>query len=108
MRTAIAIAVATLLLAVVPVHAQEKKEAGNPAVFKVEFNIHDGSDAAAKAGRRYAMLIDTTGKGTFKIGNRVPVATASFQPGAGGGGNATVNTQYQYFDVGVNIDCSIH
>ena len=50
-------------------------------------------------------------KATLKIGQRVPVATGSFQAGVGvgvGGGagvvNPLVNTQFQYLDVGVNID----
>ena len=35
----------------------------------------------------------------------MPVATGSFQPGIGGVGiNPLVNTQFQYLDVGVNID----
>jgi general secretion pathway protein D len=48
----------------------------------------------------------------LRIGDRVPVATGSFQAGVGvgatGGGagfvNPLVNTQFQYLDVGVNID----
>jgi general secretion pathway protein D len=44
-------------------------------------------------------------KAQLKIGSRVPVATGSFQPGIGGVGiNPLVNTQFQYLDVGVNID----
>jgi general secretion pathway protein D len=44
-------------------------------------------------------------KATLKIGDRVPVATGSFQPGIGGVGiNPLVNTQFQYLDVGVNVD----
>jgi general secretion pathway protein D len=50
-------------------------------------------------------------KASLKIGQRVPVATGSFQAGVGvgvGGGagvvNPLVNTQFQYLDVGVNID----
>jgi general secretion pathway protein D len=44
-------------------------------------------------------------KATLKIGDRIPVATGSFQPGIGGVGiNPLVNTQFQYLDVGVNID----
>jgi general secretion pathway protein D len=50
-------------------------------------------------------------KATLKIGNRVPVATGSFQAGVGVGVTGTagvvnplVNTQFQYIDVGVNID----
>jgi general secretion pathway protein D len=48
-------------------------------------------------------------KASLKIGDRVPVATGSFQPGIGGVGiNPLVNTQFQYLDVGVNIDVTPH
>jgi general secretion pathway protein D len=47
----------------------------------------------------------------LKIGDKIPVATGSFQAGvgvgsAGAGGlvNPLVNTQFQYLDVGVNVD----
>ena len=47
----------------------------------------------------------------LRIGDRVPVATGSFQAGVGVGStggagfvNPLVNTQFQYIDVGVNID----
>jgi general secretion pathway protein D len=50
-------------------------------------------------------------KATLTIGNRVPIATGSFQAGVGvgvGGGagvvNPLVNTQFQYIDVGVKVD----
>jgi general secretion pathway protein D len=50
-------------------------------------------------------------KATLKIGQRVPVATGSFQAGVGVGVtgssgvvNPLVNTQFQYIDVGVNIE----
>ena len=44
-------------------------------------------------------------KASLKIGDKVPVATGSFQPGIGGVGiNPLVNTQFQYLDVGVNVD----
>ena len=50
-------------------------------------------------------------KATLTIGDKVPIATGSFQAGVGvgvGGGagvvNPLVNTQFQYLDVGVKID----
>jgi general secretion pathway protein D len=44
-------------------------------------------------------------KASLKIGSRVPIASGSFQPGIGGVGiNPLVNTQFQYLDVGVNVD----
>jgi type II secretory pathway component GspD/PulD (secretin) len=52
------------------------------------------------------MLVSANGKGTFRVGNRVPYATGAFQASTGAN-PLQVNTQYQYFDVGVNIDCWI-
>ena len=47
-------------------------------------------------------------KASLKIGERVPVATGSFEAGVGTTSVAAVsplvNTQFQYIDVGVNID----
>ena len=42
----------------------------------------------------------------LRVGDRVPVATGSFQATAGLG--PVVNTQFQYIDVGVNIDIAPH
>jgi general secretion pathway protein D len=44
-------------------------------------------------------------KASMKIGEREPYASGSFQPGVGGVGiNPMVNTQFQFMDVGVNVD----
>jgi general secretion pathway protein D len=46
-------------------------------------------------------------KATLKIGDKVPVATGSFQAGIAGGNTGVsplVNTQFQYIDVGVILD----
>jgi len=46
-------------------------------------------------------------KATMKIGERIPIATGSYQNGAGvvgAGVSSLVNTQFQYQDVGVNIE----
>jgi general secretion pathway protein D len=44
-------------------------------------------------------------KASLKIGSRIPVATGSFSNGVSSGiGVSAVQTQFQYLDVGVNID----
>ena len=44
-------------------------------------------------------------KATLKIGQKVPTASGSFQPGvAGVGVSPLVNTQFTYLDVGVNME----
>ena len=48
--------------------------------------------------------LDTT-KVTLKIGDKYPYATGSFQPGIGAVGvSPLVSTQFQFADVGVNVD----
>ncbi|MBZ5520863.1 MAG: hypothetical protein LAP21_01260 [Acidobacteriia bacterium] len=42
----------------------------------------------------------------LRVGDRIPIATGSFQALAGTG--PAVNTQFQYLDVGVNIDLTPH
>jgi len=98
MRSSVWLVATALLIPQLAVHAQEK----GPGIYKVEFKIRDGNDAAAKAGRHYTLLMEVDHKAVFKVGNRVPVATGSFQPGAG-----PATTQYTYLDVGVNIECMV-
>jgi general secretion pathway protein D len=44
-------------------------------------------------------------KSTLNIGQKQPTASGSFQPGVGGVGiNPLVNTQFQYIDIGVNVE----
>ena len=44
-------------------------------------------------------------RATLRIGDRRPIATGSFQPGVGGTVvSPLVQTQFQYIDVGVNLD----
>ncbi|MGA7415799.1 MAG: hypothetical protein WBW33_35335 [Bryobacteraceae bacterium] len=49
-------------------------------------------------------------KATLRIGDKVPIATGSFSPGLSGAGAVSplVSTQFQYLDVGVNIDITPH
>ncbi len=63
------------------------------------------SDSSSKLIQKPQIRAVEGQKASLKIGQRVPVATGSFQPGIGGVGiNPLVNTQFQYLDVGVNID----
>src|SRR5438105_146114 len=72
----------------------------NPATATALFN-----DSTTKIIQNPQIRAVDGQKASLKIGDRVPVATGSFQPGFGGVGiNPLVNTQFQYLDVGVNID----
>jgi general secretion pathway protein D len=58
------------------------------------------TDSSTKVIQRPQMRVIDDQKATLKIGDRIPIATGSFQSGLTQG----VNTQFQYIDVGVNVD----
>ena len=48
-------------------------------------------------------------KGSLRVGDKVPTASGSFQPGIGSVGvSPLVNTQFQMIEVGVNVDITPH
>ena len=89
------------------------------------YTVHVGSFAVSIPGGAFTVLASDSNtkllqspqiralndeKATLRIGDRVPIATGSFQPGIVGGGGVSplVSTQFQYLDVGVNIDITPH
>jgi len=58
------------------------------------------SDSNTKVLQKPQIRAMDSEKATLKIGDRIPIATGSYQSGLSNG----VNTQFQYIDVGVNID----
>jgi general secretion pathway protein D len=62
------------------------------------------TDANTKVIQRPQMRVVDDQKASLKIGDRIPIATGSFQSGLTQG----VNTQFQYIDVGVNVDITPH
>ena len=68
------------------------------------------SDSNTKLLQNPEIRVLNNEKATLRIGDRVPIATGSFQPGIVGGGGVSplVSTQFQYLDVGVNIDITPH
>lgn len=67
------------------------------------------SDNAGKVLQRPQLRALDNAHAVLKVGDRIPIATGSFSAGIGGGGiSPLVNTQFQYVDVGVNIDITPH
>jgi general secretion pathway protein D len=63
------------------------------------------SDANTKTLQSPRIRCTDGQKATMKIGERIPVATGSYQTGAATAlVSSLVNTQFQYLDVGVNIE----
>jgi hypothetical protein len=102
MRISSAIAAAALCAIALPAGAQDQKP--GPPFYQVRLAIHENSSPAASGVRNYTMIVASNRKGVFSVGDRVPVATASYQPGSA---NAGMNTQFTYIDVGANIECLV-
>ena len=64
------------------------------------------SDSATKIIQNPEVRVSDGESARLRVGDRIPVATGSFQATAGVG--LGVNTQFQYIDVGVNIDLLPH
>lgn len=64
------------------------------------------SDSSTKIIQNPEVRVSDGESARLRVGDRVPVATGSFQASAGLG--PVVNTQFQYIDVGVNIDLVPH
>ena len=63
------------------------------------------SDSHTRILQRPEIRASDGQKATLRIGDRIPIATGSFQPGIGGAVvSPLVQTQFQYTDVGVNLD----
>jgi general secretion pathway protein D len=67
------------------------------------------SDSATRVLQAPQIRAADSTKATLNIGEKVPTASGSFQPGvAGVGVSPLVNTQFTYLDVGVNLEVTPH
>jgi len=87
--------------------------------YKLDYTVTELEDGRKLNTRTYSLMCENetdpqVGSGSrwgahLRVGSRVPVATGSFAPAAAnGGGASTVNTQFQYIDVGMNIDANMN
>jgi hypothetical protein len=116
-KVALAPALLTALALLCPLlTAQEKPrpDPKTPAVtLKIQAVISENEGEKKLANLPYIFFL-RAGEGgpaspwtKVRMGSRVPVATGSFQTGGGSGSGTVsplVNTQFQYIDVGTNID----
>lgn len=87
---------------------EDKARSSSPAkpvhAYRVDFSITELADGKKVNTRHYSMVTNSGPWSTLKIGTRIPVATSSVQPASA----SQVETQFQYLDVGTNIDCQVN
>ena len=87
--------------------AQEAKPRSSNDVYKIEYVFSELQDSKKVNTRTYAVLVQPMDKASLRLGSRIPVAVGTFAANGSKEMNPLVNTQFQYLDIGVNIDCSI-
>lgn len=94
-----------------PLRAQDKQappaEQRKITPLKVVVVVTELDGAKKLSSLPYTFYVNSDDAGRFatsqiRVGLRVPVATGTF----GAKENAQLNTQFQYMDIGTNIDCS--
>jgi hypothetical protein len=85
--------VIALLLGSVAVALAQQEGGTRPTVYKVEFNIRNGSSGADPVAKYYTFLVDESRKGLLQAGNQVSI-TAGSQKGT------TIT-------VGTTIECTV-
>jgi hypothetical protein len=99
------IAVILTLVACGALAAQEKQKRESDAQaeivqpYRLDFSLNEKEDGKILNSRHYSMSLTQGDANRIRIGTRVPVATAS--------NDDSKNVQFQYIDVGTNIDCRL-
>lgn len=94
--------------------AQEAKETPSSeptataasAIYRVEYVVREMEKGKPVNTRSYVLMAHSDLKGkaeraAFRVGSRIPISTGTKTEGA------SASTQFQYYDVGMNIDCRL-
>ncbi|MGA2218068.1 MAG: hypothetical protein ABSG51_08275 [Terracidiphilus sp.] len=78
---------------------------GAPRTYRLTYTISELDGSKHLGTQHFSLTVNPNSKSAeLKLGSRVPVASGSFQTNDSG---ALKNIQYQYVDVGLNIDASV-
>lgn len=75
-----------------------EKQTSPPNFYRVDYTIHELDHGKRTNTRNYTLKVESKGeRAKFRVGSRIPVVTGTVVPGG--------SSQFQYHDVGVNMDC---
>ena len=92
-----AIAVVAFCLALIPTSATAQQDTKAPkpiTAYRLEFSVRELENGKRVNSRNYMMMAEDGSFARIRVGNRVPFQTSK--------------DQYQYNNVGMNIDCRPH
>ena len=77
--------------------AQDNKPQRPSAVYRIDYTFSELQNDKRINARSYTLLVRASDRGSIRLGDRLPIATSSKEG----------DTQFQYLDVGVNIDSRV-
>ncbi len=101
--SAFPVSVLALALATAPAQTPATVPAHSPKPYRVTYTLTEMDGTKTIGVQHYAVIVVEGGRTTLKNGSKVPVATGSYS----GGNSASVQTQFTYLDVGINIDTTL-
>ena len=81
-------------------YGQEAKPQPSTSTYKLDYVFSENQDGKRVNARSYTTLVRVRDRSSIRLGSRIPVSVGA-APKEG------VPTQWQYMDIGVNIDCRI-
>jgi hypothetical protein len=75
----------------------------NARSYRLVWTLDESEGGKAVGTQHFEMVVTTGGRTTTKVGSKVPVLTGSYGKQGGDG----LQSQFQYLDVGLNIDASL-
>jgi type II secretory pathway component GspD/PulD (secretin) len=75
-----------------------------PVGYRLEYTLIEMDGAKKVSSRTYTLLVEEKKRASTRVGSRVPYATGSFSSGVA---SAPASVQYNYAEVGVNLDATV-
>ncbi len=106
-RTLFALALTLPLTAAIPAQSTPAPAPAAPSAparsYRLVWTLDESEGGKDVGTQHFEMVVTTGGRTTTKVGSKVPVLTGSYGKQGGDG----LQSQFQYLDVGLNIDASL-
>lgn len=107
-KSALLAIAAVLVMLAAPVIAQDTGKR-TPEAYKLAYVMTEQENGKTVNQRSFSLVVSEGNRSSIRVGDRVPIATGTFgaQDKSGKAEPSAVTTQFQYIDVGLNVDSQI-
>lgn len=108
-KASMIVALVLVLALAAPMMAQDTGKKA-PETYKLSYVMTEQDNGKTVNQRAFSLVISEGSRSSIRVGDRVPIATGTFGAADKSGkiDPSAVTTQFQYIDVGLNVDSSLH